>query len=60
MRSPYGMNVVESCATCKLRGQRAFCSLSAATLGSLDKLKYTTAYPKDAVLYLNIPLTLNS
>jgi len=52
MRSPYGMNIVESCATCKLRGQSAFCSLSAATLGSLDKLKYATAYPRDAVLFV--------
>ncbi len=52
MLSSYGMNIVESCATCRLRGQRAFCSLSAATLGSLDKLKYTTAYPKRAVLFV--------
>jgi CRP/FNR family cyclic AMP-dependent transcriptional regulator len=52
MLTPYGMNVVESCATCTLREQRAFCSLSSAILGSLDKLKYTTAYPKDALLFL--------
>jgi CRP/FNR family cyclic AMP-dependent transcriptional regulator len=52
MLTPYGMNVVESCATCNLRGQAAFCRLSSAILGSLDKLKYTTAYPKGAVLFL--------
>jgi len=52
MLTPYGMNVVESCATCTLRGQRAFCSLSSAILGSLDKLKCTTAYPKGAVLFV--------
>jgi CRP/FNR family transcriptional regulator, cyclic AMP receptor protein len=52
MHSPYGMNIVESCATCKLRGQRAFCNLPSATLGSLEKLKYTTAYPKGAVLFV--------
>lgn len=52
MHSPYGMNIVESCTTCKLRGQRAFCNLPSATLGSLEKLKYTTAYPKGAVLFV--------
>jgi len=31
------MNIVESCATCRLRGQRAFCSLSAATLENPDE-----------------------
>jgi CRP/FNR family transcriptional regulator, cyclic AMP receptor protein len=52
MLAPYGMNVVESCATCTLHGQRTFCGLPSAILGSLDRLKYTTAYPKGAVLFL--------
>jgi CRP/FNR family cyclic AMP-dependent transcriptional regulator len=52
MHTPYGMNIVESCPTCRLRGQGAFCSLSSATLGSFDKLKHTTAYPKGAVLFM--------
>ncbi len=52
MLSPYGMNVVEDCANCKLRGQRAFCALPTAALTSLDKLKYTTAYPRGAVLFV--------
>jgi len=52
MHSPYGMNIVESCATCTLRGQRAFCALSSSTLASLDKLRYTTTYPRGAVLFV--------
>jgi CRP/FNR family cyclic AMP-dependent transcriptional regulator len=53
MHSPYGMNVLESCATCTLRGQGPFCSFSSTILlRSLDKVRYTTAYPKGAVLFL--------
>lgn len=52
MHSPYGMNIVESCATCTLREQRSFCRLSSACLASLDNLKYATAYPKGALLFL--------
>jgi len=52
MHSPYGMNIVESCATCRSRGQRAFCSLSSATLASLDRLKCTMVYPKGAMLFV--------
>ena len=52
MHSPYGMKSVESCATCALREQRSFCRLSSGCLASLDKLKYATAYPKGAILFL--------
>ena len=52
MHSRNGMNFVESCATCTLREQRSFCRLSSACLVSLDRLKYATAYPKGALLFL--------
>lgn len=52
MHSPYGMNIVESCATCTLRGQRSLCRLSPVCLACLDKLKHTTVYPKGALLFL--------
>ena len=52
MHSPYVMNIVESCASCTLRERKSFCRLSSACLASLDKLKYATAYPKGALLFL--------
>lgn len=52
MHSPYGMNIVESCAACRSRGQSAFCSLSPATVVSLDRAKCTMTYPKGAVLFV--------
>jgi CRP/FNR family cyclic AMP-dependent transcriptional regulator len=52
MHSPYGMNIVESCASCALREQRLFCRFSSACLASLDKLKCATGYPKGALLFL--------
>ena len=35
MLSPYGMEIVESCLTCKLRADRIFCDLPATALRSL-------------------------
>ncbi len=52
MLSPYGMEIVESCLTCKLRAERIFCNLPAATLESFENIKYTTAYPQGAVLFV--------
>jgi CRP/FNR family transcriptional regulator len=50
--SPYGLEIVESCLTCKLRADKIFCNLPAATVQALEAIKYTTAYPKGAVLFV--------
>ncbi|HVP53017.1 MAG TPA: Crp/Fnr family transcriptional regulator [Terriglobales bacterium] len=52
MLSPYGLEIVESCLTCKLRADKIFCNLPAATVQALEAIKYTTAYPKGAVLFV--------
>ena len=52
MLSPYGMEVVESCITCKLRADRLFCNLPAATLQTFENIKFATAYPPGAVLFV--------
>ena len=52
MLSPYGMEVVESCVTCKLRADRLFCNLPAATLQTFENIKFATAYPPGAVLFV--------
>jgi len=50
--SPYGLDIIESCLTCKMRTERLFCDLSAPALQSFENIKYATAYPKGAVLFV--------
>jgi len=50
--SPYGLEIIESCVTCKLRADKIFCNLTAHTVQALEAIKYTTAYPKGAVLFV--------
>lgn len=45
MLSPYGLEIVESCMTCKLRADRIFCDLPANTLQNFENIKFATAYP---------------
>lgn len=52
MRSPYGLNIIESCLTCKMRDGRIFCDLSAAALQAFETIKCATAYPKRAILFM--------
>ncbi len=52
MLSPYGLEIVESCLTCKLRADKIFCNLPPHTVQELETIKYTTAYPKGAVLFV--------
>ena len=52
MLSPYGLEIVESCLTCKLRADKIFCNLPHGTVQALEAIKYTTAYPKGAVLFV--------
>ena len=52
MLSPYGMEIVESCLTCKLRADRIFCDLPADVLQSFENIKYAAAYPQGAVLFV--------
>ncbi len=52
MISPYGLDIVESCLTCKMRVERLFCDLPNAALQAFENIKYATAYPKGAVLFV--------
>ena len=52
MLTPYGLEIVESCLTCKLRADKIFCNLPTPTVQALEAIKYTTAYPKGAVLFV--------
>ncbi len=50
--SPYGLGVVESCLACKLQVDRCFRDLSTGTLQALEAIKFTSAYPAGAVLFV--------
>lgn len=52
MKGPYGFELSENCQSCKLRGEGFFCQLSAAALKDLDAIKFTSAYPAGAVLFI--------
>ena len=52
MRSPYGLGIVESCTTCKLREQGYFCDLPEELLKAFEALKYSTLFPKGALLFV--------
>lgn len=52
MLSPYGLDIIESCLTCKMRADRIFCDLPTSALESFEAIKYATAYPKGAVLFV--------
>ena len=52
MLSPYGMDIIESCLTCKIRAERTFCDLPAAALQAFENIKYSTAYPEGSILFV--------
>ncbi len=52
MLSPYGLEIVESCITCKLRADRIFCDLPGSALQNFENIKFATAYPSGAVLFV--------
>jgi len=49
---PYGIEVVENCAVCKLRRNGWFCSLSPDGLRSVGEASHITTYPAGAVLFV--------
>jgi CRP/FNR family transcriptional regulator, cyclic AMP receptor protein len=52
MLSPYGMDLIENCLTCRLRAARVFCNLPGPTLQAFENIKFTSAYPAGAVLFV--------
>jgi CRP/FNR family transcriptional regulator len=52
MLSPYGLDVVESCVTCKIRANRTFCDLNTTATKAFETIKFATAYPRGAVLFV--------
>ena len=50
--SPYGFELSESCRSCKFRRNGFFCQLSPDELKDFDAIKFVSAYPADAILFL--------
>lgn len=52
MPSPYNLDVYYSCIDCRLRGTGRFCNFGDAALKALDAIKFTSVYPKGALLFV--------
>jgi CRP/FNR family transcriptional regulator, cyclic AMP receptor protein len=52
MKGPYAFELNDNCQKCKLRGNGFFCQLPPAALKDLDAIKFVSAYPRDAILFM--------
>ncbi len=52
MRAPYGLNILDNCLTCPMRGEHLFCNLPALSGQRLNEVKSTAVYPKGAMLFI--------
>ena len=52
MSTPYGIQITENCVLCKLRQNGYFCELPKPALQELEQVKYASAYPSGAVLFV--------
>lgn len=52
MLTPYGLDIVENCLSCKMRAEQSFCDVAPAALRDFEAIKYCTTYPKGAVLFV--------
>ncbi len=52
MNTPYGLEICESCVSCKLNKNDWFCHLSQAGSKSLNMYSHLTVYPSGALLFV--------
>ena len=52
MHSPYGMELVEDCLSCKLCSEGFFCHLPKPVMEVFQSLKFTMGYPAGATLFV--------
>lgn len=52
MNTPYGLELVESCMSCKLRKNQWFCGLSLESLRLLGGVSHLITYPSGALLFV--------
>jgi len=51
MHSPYGMELIEDCLSCKLCSEGFFCRLPKADMEAFQKIKFTLSHPAGAILF---------
>jgi CRP/FNR family cyclic AMP-dependent transcriptional regulator len=52
VRSPYGLDIIESCLHCPYREERLFCNLTPAAVQRLASITSPSTYPKGATLFV--------
>ena len=52
MRAPYGLNILDNCVSCPVRGEHLFCNLTLQAAQRLNDAKSTAVYPKGAMLFI--------
>jgi CRP/FNR family cyclic AMP-dependent transcriptional regulator len=52
MPTPYNLSMEEHCMTCSRRADRSFCNMAPASVEALDGAKYSGAYPKGSLLFV--------
>jgi CRP/FNR family transcriptional regulator len=52
MNTPYGLEIIESCLTCKLRKDKWFCGLSPEVLKAFSAASHLGTYPGGALLFV--------
>lgn len=52
MRTPYGLDIIESCMGCKASREGFFCRFSPAVLRSVDEASHHTVMPAEALLFV--------
>jgi CRP/FNR family cyclic AMP-dependent transcriptional regulator len=52
MKTPYGLEVIESCLSCPMVKERLFCNLPQRALEGLDAISSSSTYPKGAFLFV--------
>ena len=52
MRTPYGLEIIESCMGCKVSREGFFCRFSQPVLRSLDTVSHHTVMPAGALLFV--------
>lgn len=52
MNTPYGLEIVDNCVSCRLRREECFCNLSGAVLKAFSAISHQTAFPPGATLFV--------
>lgn len=52
MNTPYGLEIIDSCVTCKLRRNQWFCGVTSDSLRSLSEASHLCTYPDGALLFV--------